>query len=349
MLFPSTWILDNDLVMRFRILPSIKSKTQEVIYVSSYDHEILQYFKARPPKVSVATAYHSGVHSRQEMMGTSGETNYWDYNWNVFRIPVDCEGNEQAYFRGISPTEAQMARIEPNIQTPYHFQHGHAEHAHEDWIPSNWAMGRSEEMKECDFIRSLEEMELSVFRHGQLPTSLHFNNPTESFSTRWDVVYKTLLRDCRKFYSEAFQLKNMRKSHKRNHLYKNLDEFVDSKFGEFSDVCKGEIKFYLGSLIYPKQMAAFKLNSYDDSDKTQKSNERIKRVKKIRELHDFLYNFSMEKCERFFSNQVLCILFKYYMIAIQSRIESSTTMGKNKGVYYNALKLILIKINNSLR
>lgn len=75
-----------------------------------------------------------------------------------------------------------------------------------------------------------------------------------------------------------------------------------------------------------------------------RNNNKAKRTRKIRELHDYLYAFSMEKCEKFFSNPTLCILFTHYMRSVMDRIEDGSTMTKNKTVYYNALKLILNKI-----
>lgn len=51
--------------------------------------------------------------------------------------------------------------------------------------------------------------------HLRLPTnpgrsSLLFKNPTSSLNTRWDVVIKNLMRDCRRYFFELFQSERLR-------------------------------------------------------------------------------------------------------------------------------------------
>ena len=82
--------------------------------------------------------------------------------------------------------------------------------------------------------------------------------------------------------------------------------------------------------------------------KALNNSERAKKVRQVKELHSYLYNFSMEKCEKFFESVPLCILFKEYLMHSKSRIEESCTMSKNEQVYHSALKLILIKIEDVL-
>lgn len=177
---------------------------------------------------------------------------------------------------------------------------------------------------------------------------LHFNNPGETFATRCDVIYKTLLRDCRKYFTDSFKMKSMRKAKKLSKLGRILDDFVNINFAKYDDNTRADIRFYLGCLVYPKEMISTRIGLYDENCKILKGNERAKKVRKIKELHNFLYNFSMEKCEKFFSNSSLCIIFKYYMGVCLDRIDTSPTMSKNKEVYWSALKLISIKTNQIL-
>ena len=75
---------------------------------------------------------------------------------------------------------------------------------------------------------------------------LQFSNPSNSFATRCDVVYKTLLRDCRKYFTDALQMKNMRKSKKLSNIGRVLDEFVRNRFEQYSEDSIHQLKFYLG-------------------------------------------------------------------------------------------------------
>ena len=78
------------------------------------------------------------------------------------------------------------------------------------------------------------------------PKELQFINSGTSLATRCDVVYKTLLRDCRKYFADSLQMRDMRKSKKLYRLAKTLDEFVRSRFEGFDEKDIYELKFYLG-------------------------------------------------------------------------------------------------------
>lgn len=119
----------------------------------------------------------------------------------------------------------------------------------------------NEEMKEdLDFYSYLENLELIVEQNAQNYSFLHFNNPTSSFSTRCDVIYKTLLRDCRKYYTNLFDYKQMRREKKLHLLSGKIEAYMRSHFSEFSEDNQREIKFYIGCMIYPKHMLSNKLN-----------------------------------------------------------------------------------------
>ena len=146
------------------------------------------------------------------------------------------------------------------------------------------------------------KLEMKVCKKNGSHVTLYFNNPTASFSTRWDVIYKTLLRDCRKYYADRFEMKKFKRSRQTNCLNREIEEFVISNFSEYNDHMQNEIKFYILWLIYPKEMVSNRVGVYDEDFNMLKGNERSKKIKKIKELHNYLYNFSMEKCEKFFWN-----------------------------------------------
>jgi hypothetical protein len=71
-------------------------------------------------------------------------------------------------------------------------------------------------------------------------------------------------------------------------------------------------------------------------------------IEKAKDLHSYLYSFSLEKCEKFFSNYSLSIIFLEYMSAFPQRMDNNLTISKSKDVYYNAMKLILLQMNKAL-
>mmetsp|Transcript_28993 Transcript_28993/g.25642 ORF Transcript_28993/g.25642 Transcript_28993/m.25642 type:complete len:213 (+) Transcript_28993:331-969(+) len=170
--------------------------------------------------------------------------------------------------------------------------------------------------------------------------TLQFSNPTASFSTRCDVIYKTLLRDCRRYYYDSFDMKRMRKNRRVYHLSKTLSLFVQTNFEHATEEFKRELKFTLGCLVYPKEMTNAKVLIYDQDGNVVKGAERTKKLKKVKELHAYLYSFSMDKCEKFFKNPYLSVLFGHYLDNFQERVEANETLKKNEEVYYAAIKLI---------
>ena len=127
-----------------------------------------------------------------------------------------------------------------------------------------------------------------------LPT-LQFNNTSKSLSTRCDVVYKTLLRDCRRYYNDKFQVKKMRKNRRAFYLTKTLKKFVDEKFSNLSTDEKRELEFYLGSLVNPKEMMDSKVKLYGSDGQVLKGTERTHKLKKVVPVYAALYNYSLDK------------------------------------------------------
>ena len=189
------------------------------------------------------------------------------------------------------------------------------------------------------------QLEMKMSKRGDSLATLHFNNPTNSFSTRCDVVYKTMLRDCRKYFADKFGVKKIKRSKMINDLGNQIDDFVTDHFSEYDSHMQKEIKFYIWCLIYPKEILASRIGVFDEDSNVLKGNERSKKVRKIKELHNYLYSFSMEKCEKFFEIIPLRKIFLYYISIISERIALSPTMQKNRDVYMAAINIL---INNIL-
>ena len=194
------------------------------------------------------------------------------------------------------------------------------------------------------------ELETSKESEIVRPKELQFINSGTSLATRCDVVYKTLLRDCRKYFADSLQMRDMRKSKKLSRLAKTLDEFVRSRFEGYGEKDMYELKFYLGWLVYPKEMISSRAGLLDQHNKMLKGEEKKQRICKIKQMHSFLYNFSMQKWEQFFEITPLITIFREYMDEIENRLMINSTMRRNRQAYRTALRLIESKMlqNNQI-
>jgi hypothetical protein len=94
----------------------------------------------------------------------------------------------------------------------------------------------------------------------------------ENTKLRYDVVYKNLLRDFRRFYCQDFSENNefvlMKKKFTKQLLFQAIKEYIKVHgLMEFSQntVNEEQLIFALGSLIYPKQMLKMFDSSYNRS------------------------------------------------------------------------------------
>ena len=213
-----------------------------------------------------------------------------------------------------------------------------------------------EENKLSDFDENLKCLSTSIKSAPKIIKNensesprLQFSNPSNKFATRCDVVYKTLLRDCRKYFTDALQMKSMRKSKKLSNIGRILDEFVRNRFEQYNEDSIHQLKFYLGWLVYPKEMISSKVGLIDQNNELLRGAERNAQIKRIRYLHTFLYNFSMQRWEEFFEIVPLALLFKEYLKNIEERILVSDTMSRNRSTYEIALDLVDAKIYHTIQ
>jgi hypothetical protein len=140
-------------------------------------------------------------------------------------------------------------------------------------------------------------------------------------------------------------MKKLRKYKRVYYLNRTLEDVVSNNFSNLSNDDKRELEFYLGSLVYPKEMACVKVAIYGPNGQVLKGTERSQKLKKVKHVHAALYNFSMDKCESFFDNRFLSMIFQNYAQEFEGRIASVPTIESNQDVYRSSLELI----NNRIR
>ena len=127
---------------------------------------------------------------------------------------------------------------------------------------------------------------------------------------RHDVIYKTILRECRRFYQEKLNhitgFITSKKVRKDDHMYKCFEKFNQSYLnldGTFEE------NFYLAALVYPQDLIR-NANMFLErrSDKTSDASKK-KYVASVNRIHDTLYKYSHEKLDYFSSIPELSLLF----------------------------------------
>ena len=158
----------------------------------------------------------------------------------------------------------------------------------------------------------------------------------KSDKIRYEVIYKNLVRDVRKFYSRDFNdrtdfIKRKRKSGGEFFL-QCLDAYIGERMGDLPkqlEVRREALAFNLGALIYPKEM--LQLYAHDLPKKTQ-----------VLKIYNYLYKFSLEKLQKLINNSALVLLFaRYIQINGNTRIEKSDNMGKYREAYLEACNIML--------
>mmetsp|Transcript_20481 Transcript_20481/g.23650 ORF Transcript_20481/g.23650 Transcript_20481/m.23650 type:complete len:207 (-) Transcript_20481:103-723(-) len=137
---------------------------------------------------------------------------------------------------------------------------------------------------------------------------------------RRDVILKTVLRKCRKFYQKKFNshtkfLKNKKKE--LSSYYKNcIEQFIAECLPFDTNL---NLSFHMGALLYPQEMirSAEKF-VFPNGTKSSARKKLVKKKVKVYQdqvdiLHDILYKFSREKLERFLAIPELAYIFLYYI------------------------------------
>ena len=182
----------------------------------------------------------------------------------------------------------------------------------------------------------------------KIKMDLAFENETGELSTRCDVVYKTILRDFRRFFLDNFKNFKLNQSQSTS-IADALLQFTISLFsGKSLRECK-EISIDLGCLLFPKEMTKEKEVMTEIERTNHFGVEKEENKNEIMRIHGFLYKFSIDKIEECFQNISLCILFLNYTDSTrEDRIRSNPTMSKNSDTYLKARAILEDKAAKSL-
>ena len=153
-------------------------------------------------------------------------------------------------------------------------------------------------------------------------------------SIRYEVIYKNLVRDLRKYFSQDFNHMKMKRIKKleAGNFTEVLESFVKTTLKDQMEKLNVPIQdliFNLGSLIYPKLML-----------KMLKNNAVLK--VQVVSIYNYLYKFSLERLQHFLNNESLMLLFvEYLQINGYSRIHTSPNMVKYREAYYEACGIMI--------
>ena len=76
---------------------------------------------------------------------------------------------------------------------------------------------------------------------------------------------------------------------------------------------------------------------YELHERELSNSERKRKTQKVAKIHDYLYNFSIEKLEECMSDPEIAFLFlRYWHKSGENVIESNETMSKNESSYRTA-------------
>jgi len=151
---------------------------------------------------------------------------------------------------------------------------------------------------------------------------------------RYEVIYKNLVRDLRKFYSQDFNKTRSKRFNKLDatNFSQSLEAYIKVTFSDLFEELNipiGDLIFNLGSLIYPKLML-----------KLLKNNALVK--VQVVSIYNYLYKFSLERLQHFLNNESLMLLFVSYLRVNRfRRIHESGNMVKYRHAYYEACNIMI--------
>mmetsp|Transcript_10641 Transcript_10641/g.10493 ORF Transcript_10641/g.10493 Transcript_10641/m.10493 type:complete len:266 (-) Transcript_10641:34-831(-) len=182
----------------------------------------------------------------------------------------------------------------------------------------------------------------------KMKMDMTFDNESGCLATRCDVVYKTILRDFRRYFLDEYKLFKTGKNSEWT-LAESLFQFTTSIYPTKTEKeCRG-ISLDLGCLLFPKEIVKEQnflqviqdFGTFGDEIETIKS--------EIMKIHGFLYKFSIDKIEECFQNISLSLLFLTYVNRTrETRIDGNPTMKRNSSIYLKARKILEDKASGCL-
>lgn len=182
----------------------------------------------------------------------------------------------------------------------------------------------------------------------------------DSDTLRYDVIYKNLLRDFRRFYFYDFnsstdyfrmkrrQIKNVLKLCVTNYIeMKGLDLFAENK-----GISKDTLVFALGALVYPKHMLKACDPNFSEKNalvlRKEIKNFWTPEARKIIKVYHYMYRFSVDLLYRFKKDEALMCLFEHYVLHhMKARMQGNKPMMKHVEAYNEAVWRMLENIEIS--
>lgn len=130
---------------------------------------------------------------------------------------------------------------------------------------------------------------------------------------RRDVIFKTILRECRRFFQ--IQLSNVtgfitsKKPRNDDYMYSCMKRFNEEALGKQGTF---EENFYLACLLYPQDLIR-NMDSFVEKKGVSDFDTARKELKQdCQKIHDTLYKYSHDKLDFFVSKPELSFLFCYF-------------------------------------
>ena len=321
--------LDSDIPMNFSIMNMLTNDMNEVLNKNILQYLVSLYSKkeATPNPLSPAlrpsiNLNHFSLRQRKNM-----------YTPVARYVNTECSSPNQEKDQGIDSINASKDEIIPSLAAIFNRPESHSS---------------NEKSPSHQYLRRLKPIKKTREEIRKLKMDLAFENETGEFATRCDVVYKTILRDFRRFFLDDYKLYKTKCLSKSN-LTESLHNFTVQTFPMKSMRDCQEISLDLGCLLFPKEMIKDSKAIEQIIEFGYFGNELEEVKKEIMKIQGFLYKFSIDKIEECFQNISLCELFLAYVFKSQNkRIVSNPTMKKNSKIYIKARKILEKRASESL-
>ena len=151
---------------------------------------------------------------------------------------------------------------------------------------------------------------------------------------RYEVVYKNLVRDIRKYFSNDLNAMNIQQNRhcRPTEFSQFLKLYTKYTLGDYAQKLGMDINvivFNLGSIINPKTM--LKLSNNNSQAKLE-----------IFQIFNYLYKFSLERLNQFLNNESLFLLLcEYLRVNKFTRVHQNANMKKYRRAYYEACSKML--------
>lgn len=214
-------------------------------------------------------------------------------------------------------------------------------------LGGNFVTGTTVSVKTAQFHKRVET-DMRSDRSSSTTSQMEFNlselealvsNPHD-LSQRRDVLFKTIIRDMRKFYIDHFNesTRYIRKKRYKTASYyiQEIRKYITETMGIAEEHFEG-LDIFLAAMVYPKHLK----QSSDGLTTIEKEQGEVA----TKMIHGALYSFSLTKLFKLMKVPQISSLFKFYFqTAVKSghRIQENSTMSKHPQLYHKAFETLRI-------